>query len=262
MAGTDMYRRFQELHSGDVFIIPNPWDIGSARIFEGLGFPALATTSAGHAAALGRMDQQVSLDELLEHAESIAGAVDIPLNLDSERCFADDPAGVAKNVALMAETGAAGCSIEDYNPATEAMDPIELAAERVAAAVEAAAGKLVVTARAENHIYGIDGLPDTMARLAAFRDAGAEVVYAPGLRDLDAIESVVQEIGLPVNVLALPKGPSVPELASVGVRRVSTGGLLSRAAHGALVHAGQELLESGTSTYASGALRNAEAYFS
>lgn len=252
-------KRFRELHERGLFVMPNPWDLGSARLLASLGFPALATTSSGHAATLGRTDQKVRRDELLAHAAALAAGVDVPLSVDSERCFADDPRGVADTVARIVETGAAGCSIEDYDPASGRIDPIEEAVERVAAAAEAARARgLVLTARAENHLYGLGDLADTIRRLGAYRDAGAEVVYAPGLTDLDDIASLVQEVGVPVNVLARPDGPSVSELASVGVRRVSTGGALARAAYGALLHGARELLDAGTSTYLAEAATDAE----
>ena len=168
----------------------------------------------------------------------------MPLNVDSERCYPDDPGGIAETVSLLAEAGAAGFSIEDFDPATGAMDPIDVAAGRVAEAAAAAHGlaePLVLTGRAENHIRGVTDLDDTIARLVAYRDAGADVVYAPGLVDLDQIAAVVAAVGVPVNVLALPGGPTIDELAAVGVRRVSTGSLLTSAAYGALVAATREL---------------------
>jgi 2-methylisocitrate lyase-like PEP mutase family enzyme len=251
--------RFRHLHDGGLFVMPNPWDIGSARLLASLGFPALATTSSGHAASLGRVDQHVTRDELLAHAASLASQVEVPLNVDAERCFAEDPAGVADTVRLIARTGAAGCSIEDYDPAARGIEPIGVAAERVAAAAGAArAHGLVLTARAENHLYGVDDLGDSIARLRAYRDAGADVVYAPGLVALDDIARLVREVEAPVNVLARPDGPSIADLASAGVRRVSTGGALARAAYGALVSAARELLGTGTSTYAASALTDTD----
>ena len=251
----ELRERFRRLHDDGLFVMPNPWDLGSARLLAALGFPALATTSSGHAATLGRLDQQVSRDELLAHAAAMAAAVDVPFNVDAEHGFASDPAGVAETVRLIARTGAAGCSIEDYDPATERIEPLEAAAERVAAAAEVAASHgLVLTARAENHLYDLDDLDDTIARLEAYRDAGADVVYAPGLADLEDISRVVQEVAIPVNVLARVDGPPVHELASVGVRRVSTGGALAWAAYGALVTAARELRDAGTSGYLHSAL--------
>ena len=256
---TDRRERFRALHTDGLFIMPNPWDIGSARLLAALGFEALATTSSGHAAALGRPDQSVTRDELLAHVEALAAAVDVPLNVDAERCFADDPQGVAETVELIAEAGAAGCSIEDYDPRREAIDTLEVAVERVAAAAEAATRYgLVLTARAENHLYALGDLDDTIARLTAYRDAGAEVVYAPGLLDLADIERLVGQVRAPVNVLALRHGPSIPELAAAGVRRVSTGGGLARAAYGALMAAARELQTAGTSAYLDAAIPGAE----
>jgi 2-methylisocitrate lyase-like PEP mutase family enzyme len=251
----DVRARFAELHAAGTFVLPNPWDVGSARLLEQLGFVALATTSSGFAATLGRGDMQVSRDELLAHVSTIVDAVSIPLNVDAERCFADDPAGVAETARLIADAGAAGFSIEDWDPSRERIDPLDEATARVAAAAEVATETgLLLTARAENHLHGVDDLDDTIARLCAYRDAGAHAVYAPGLVALDEIARVVREVGHPVNVLALPGGPSVPELGSVGVRRVSTGGGLAWAAYGALVSAGRELLETGTTGYAAGAV--------
>ena len=256
MAAVDQFRR---LHVSGTFVMPNPWDIGSARLLEHLGFPALATTSSGHAASLGRLDQRVRRDELLAHAEAIAGAVAVPLNVDSEQCFPSEPGGVARTVELLGETGASGCSIEDYDQASAAILPFDLAVERVADAVRAAtASGLVVTARAENHLHGVADLDDTIRRLTAFGQAGAEVVYAPGLVEAADIERVVREVGRPVNVLALPKAPTVGQLAALGVRRISTGGALAWVAYGALVKAGRELLDDGTTSYAAGMLSGAD----
>jgi 2-methylisocitrate lyase-like PEP mutase family enzyme len=247
--------RFRQLHERGLFVMPNPWDIGSARILASMGFPALATTSLGHAASLGKEDQSVTRDELVSHVVALSGAVDLPLNVDAERCFADDLAGVAETVRLLAEAGAAGCSIEDYDPATGMIDPLGVAADRVAAAAEAAhRDGMLLTARAENALYGIDDIDDTVARLRAYREAGADVVYAPRLTDAGDIRRVVQATDAPANVLAMRHGPSIPELKELGVRRVSTGGPLARAAYGALRRAAEELLDPGTSTYQDDAL--------
>ena len=235
--------------------MPNPWDLGSARILASMGFPALATTSLGLAASLGKVDQSVTRDELLLHVATIAAAVDLPLNADAERCFADDLTGVAETVSLLAEAGAAGCSIEDYDPARGAIADIEVAAERVAAAAEAAHRHgMLLTARAENALYGVDDIEDTAGRLRAYREAGADVLYAPRLTDPEQIRRVVDATDAPVNVLAMRHGPSIPELEALGVRRVSTGGPLARAAYGALRRAAEELLGPGTSTYQDDAL--------
>jgi 2-methylisocitrate lyase-like PEP mutase family enzyme len=248
--------RFRELHDRDeLFLMPNPWDAGSARILAAAGIDALATTSAGLAWTLGKDDQQVTRDELVAHVAVLSAATDLPLNVDSERCYPEDQGGVAETVRLLADAGAAGCSIEDYDPATGAIDEVGRAAERVSIAAEAAHGldePMVLTGRAENHIRGADDLDDTIARLIAYRDAGADCVYAPGLTDIAAIRSVVEAVGVPVNVLALASAPSIAVLAAAGVRRVSTGSLLAGAAYGALYAGAKELLEAGTSTYAAG----------
>jgi 2-methylisocitrate lyase-like PEP mutase family enzyme len=257
--GADLRREFAELHRSGTFVMPNPWDLGSARLLQSMGFPALATTSSGHAATLGRLDQNVTRDELLAHVETLAAAVTVPVSVDAEHGFADDPRGVAETATLIAQTAAAGFSIEDYDPGRQAMEPLEVATQRVGAAAEVAHRTgLVLTARAENHLHGAGSLEDTIARLCAYRDAGADVVYAPGLSAPSDIEQLVRSVGIPVNVLALPGGPSVPELAALGVRRVSTGGSLAWAAYGALRTAAAELLGAGTSTYTSRALTATE----
>jgi 2-methylisocitrate lyase-like PEP mutase family enzyme len=242
--------RFRELHETDrLFVMPNPWDVGSARFLAVCGFEALATTSAGFAWALGKQDQTVTRDELVAHVAQLAGATDLPLNVDSERCYPDEPGGVAETIALLADAGAAGFSIEDYDPAKDGMDEVGAAAERVAEAAEAArrpTAPLMLTARAENHIRGVDDLDDTIARLVAYRDAGADAVYAPGLTDLRQIADVVAAVEIPLNVLVLPGGPTVAELAKAGVRRVSTGSLLAARSYGALVEAATTLMTDGT----------------
>ena len=251
--------RFFELHARDgVFVMPNPWDVGSAKLLAGAGFEALATTSAGFAWSIGKDDQQVTRDELVAHARTLASATDLPLNVDSERCYADDLAGVAETVGLLHEAGAAGCSIEDYDPGTRAIDPIAVAAERVAAAAAAAHvadDPMMLTARCENFLYGITDLDDTILRLRAYRDAGADCVYAPGLSTTGQIQAVVDGVGIPVNVLIWPGGPSVAEIAAAGGRRVSTGGALASTAYGALMIGAHELLSAGTSAYRAISLR-------
>jgi 2-methylisocitrate lyase-like PEP mutase family enzyme len=248
--------RFRALHEREqLFVMPNPWDVGSARLLASAGFEALATTSAGFAWSLGKLDQNVSRDELVAHVATLAAATELPLNVDSERCYPDEPGGVTQTVALLAEAGAAGFSIEDFNPDTGSIDDVGLATERVAEAAEASRKPdepLVLTGRAENHIRGVDDLDDTIARLVAYRDAGADVVYAPGLSDVAQIARVVEAVRMPLNVLALPSGPSLGELESAGVRRVSTGSLLAGAAYGALLAGARELQEEGTSHYAEG----------
>ncbi|MCM4078465.1 isocitrate lyase/PEP mutase family protein [Paractinoplanes hotanensis] len=254
-----MRDRFHALHESGTFLLPNPWDAGSARLLESLGFPALATTSSGLAASLGKRDQQVTRPELVAHVAALTAAVGIPLNVDAERCFADAPDGIAETVDLLAEAGAAGISIEDYDPATARIETLESGIERVAAAAEACARhNIVLTARAENHLYGYDNLDDTIERLRAYRAAGADVVYAPGLSTPGDIGRVVTEVACPVNVLAVPGAPSVAELAALGVRRVSTGGALAWAAYGALRDAARELLDAGTTTFRTGALTEDE----
>jgi 2-methylisocitrate lyase-like PEP mutase family enzyme len=227
-------------------VLPNAWDVGSARILASLGFPAVATTSSGHAHALGRLDQHVSVDELLDHVAALVAAVDVPVSVDAEDGFADDPDGVARLVGALAERGAAGLSLEDYRPGRGLLSRDE-AIERVTAAADVARPRgLTLTARAENHLYGAMDIDDTVERLIGYRDAGADVLYAPGLVAGDAIRRVVSAVGSPVNVLLLPSGPTVPELAALGVRRVSTGGWLARMAYGALARAARELRDNGT----------------
>ena len=238
--------RFRSLHADGTFVMPNPYDLGSARLLAALGFPALASTSSGFAATLGRLDMMVGREELLDHVDALAAATDLPLNADSERCYAEDLDGVTETVELLAEAGAAGCSIEDWNPATGSIDPMDVAAERVgAAAAGAAKTGLVLTARCENHLHGVNDLDDTITRLQSYIAAGAEVVYAPGLVDLDQIAKLIKAVGVPVNMLILPGGPSVTELGQAGARRISTGGLLSRISHGAMVAAAERLRDSG-----------------
>lgn len=234
--------------------MPNAFDVGSARILETAGALALATTSSGHAGTLGRHDQHVGREELVAHVEAMAAAVGVPVSVDAEDCLGEDVPGVIETVERLAATDAAGFSIEDFDPRTRSIRTIEVATERVAAA-RAVDLDMVVTARCENLLHGVDDLDDTIARLIAYRDAGADVVYAPGLTTIDDIGRVVEAVGAPVNVLALPVAPSVPELAEAGVARVSVGGLLAWVAYGAVYRAAEELLTTGTSSYASGVLR-------
>jgi 2-methylisocitrate lyase-like PEP mutase family enzyme len=254
MSVADRRARFRELHAREgIFVMPNPWDAGSARLLESCGFEALATTSAGYAWLLGKEDHQVTRDELVAHVAELAAAVDVPLSVDSERLFANDPSGVAATVRLLADAGAAGCSIEDWDADAGRIDDPGHATELVAAAVEAAHDRpdpLVLTARAENHLHGVTDLDDTIARLIAYRAVGADCVYAPGLTEPAQIAAVVEAVEAPVNVLGLPTAPSVPELELLGVRRVSTGSLLARTAYGAMLGGARELLSQGTSQYA------------
>ncbi len=244
-------RRFLELHhEARPLLLPNPWDRGSAKLLASLGFQALATTSSGSAAALGLLDGAIGRERALEHAAEIVAATDLPVSADLENGFADDAAGVAETVRAAIEVGLAGCSIEDYS-GDQAAPIYELAeaTERVAAAAAAAHGgdhRLVLTARAENYLHGRKELDDTIVRLQAYEQAGADVLYAPGLMELEEIGRVVESVGLPVNVLARPGAPSVGELASIGVARISVGGAFAFAALGALAEAAEELQRSGT----------------
>jgi 2-methylisocitrate lyase-like PEP mutase family enzyme len=247
-------RRFLALHRGDTpLLLPNPWDRGSARLLASLGFQALATTSSGFAATLGRLDGSVTREEALAHAAAIVQATELPVSADLENGFGDQPAEVAETLRLALEAGLAGCSVEDFSGRQDA--PIYdagLAAERVAAAAAVAhAGPvhLVLTARAENHLHGRPDLSDTIGRLQAYQEAGADVLYAPGLSRLEDIRQVVAAVDRPVNVLALSGAPAVSELAAVGVRRVSVGGAFAFAALGAVVEAAHELLGQGTYTF-------------
>jgi 2-methylisocitrate lyase-like PEP mutase family enzyme len=240
-----MIDRFRDLHRpGQPLLMPNPWDAGSARILASLGFEALATTSSGFAATLGRLDGTVTRDEALAHASAIVDAVDVPVSADLEQGFADDPDGVAETIRGAIDAGLAGCSIEDWS-ATE-LYGFDAAVARIEAAVAAGEGRILLTARAENLLHGVDDLDDTIARLSAYAQAGADCVYAPGLKALDQIETVVKAVGVPVNVLALPSAPTVAELASVGVARISVGGGFAWAAAGGLVDAAVELRDQGT----------------
>ena len=255
-------RRFAELHARDeLFVMPNPWDAGSARLLATLGFEALATTSAGFAWSLGKLDGEVTRGELVAHVQSLATATELPLNVDSERCFPDDAGGVGQTVRLLGEAGAAGCSIEDWNPVDGRIEDVGLAVERVgeaAAAARAFDPPLVLTGRCENHLRGVDALDDTLARLVAYREAGASCLYAPWILTGEQIVAVVEAAQAPVNVLAAPLTPPVPELARLGVRRVSTGSLLASAAYGTLLAGARELLGDGTSTYADSSMSQAE----
>jgi 2-methylisocitrate lyase-like PEP mutase family enzyme len=249
--------QFLALHRpGEPLLLPNPWDLGSARILASLGYQALATTSSGFAMTLGRADGSVSRDEALEHARAIASATDLPVSADLEGGFADQPAGVATTVELAVQAGLAGCSIEDFtgSPADPVYE-IKLAAERVAAAAEAAhrgAVRLVLTARSENYLHGRPDLADTIARLQAFQDAGADVLYAPGLTELADIRQVIASVDRPVNVLAMPACPPVAELAAAGVSRISVGGAFFCVAYGALADAATELRDQGTYRHSDG----------
>ena len=237
---------FRALHAGQAFVIPNPWDAGSARVLEALGFQALATTSSGHAFTLGRLDGGVTLDEVVEHTATLDAATELPLSVDLENGYGAGPDAVALAITRVAAAGAVGGSIEDYDPGGYIYERGE-AVERIAAAAEAARGlgfPFTLTARAENHIRGNPDLADTIVRLRAFEEAGANVLYAPGLRSADEIRAVCQEVSRPVNVLALP-GLSLEEIVAAGAQRVSVGGSLAWVAVSALADAATAIRDSG-----------------
>jgi 2-methylisocitrate lyase-like PEP mutase family enzyme len=238
--------RFEALHAGPAFVIPNPWDAGSARVLEALGFEALATTSSGFAFTLGRLDGGVTLDELSAHVRAVAGATDLPVSVDLEDGYGAGPESAASAITRIAEAGAVGGSIEDYDRSGFLYER-EAAAERIAAAVEAARSlpfRFTVTARAENHIRGNPDLHDTIARLQAYERAGADVLYAPGLRSAGEIRAVCDAVSKPVNVLALP-GLSLREVVDAGAQRVSVGGGLAWVAVKAFADAAVALRDGG-----------------
>jgi 2-methylisocitrate lyase-like PEP mutase family enzyme len=255
---TDLAKHFLELHrKGQPLLLANAWDAGTARLLASLGFDALATTSAGHAGTLGRLDGRVTRDEALAHARELAAAIPLPVNADLEHCFADAPEGVAETIRLASGTGLAGGSIEDFSGDPEtAIYPAELATARVQAAAEAAhaSAGFVLTARCENYLHGRRDLADTIARLQSFQSAGADVLYAPGLTDLEEIRSLVAAVDAPVNVLCMPGGPTVAELASVGVARISVGSAFFNVAMGAVAEAAREWREQGTHAFWKGAI--------
>jgi 2-methylisocitrate lyase-like PEP mutase family enzyme len=237
---------FQALHAGKPFVIPNPWDAGSAKVLAGLGFKALATTSSGFAFTLGRLDGNVTLDEVVQHVAALAAATDLPLSVDLENGYGPEPESAALAVSAVAEAGAVGGSIEDYDPAGHLYD-LPHAVERVTAAVEAARAldwPFTLTARAENHIRGNPYLDDTVARLQAFEAAGADVLYAPGLATAAEIRAVCASVSKPVNVLAEPSLP-LAEIVEAGAQRVSVGGGLTWTAVEALAAAASEIRDRG-----------------
>jgi 2-methylisocitrate lyase-like PEP mutase family enzyme len=246
----DKAARFLALHRRDrPLLLANAWDVGSARLLASLGFEALATTSSGYAATLGRLDYSVSREEAVTHAAALVAATEVPVSADFEDGFGKDPAGVAQTVRLALEVGLAGCSVEDWNGADGRLYDAEEATARVAAAAEAAhAGpvRLVLTARAENYLRGKPDLHDTIARLQAYQQAGADVLYAPVLDQPEELRELVASVDLPVNVLARPGVPPVAELAALGVKRVSVGGAFAFAALGQATRAAIELLNDGT----------------
>lgn len=255
------YQRFCELHDGPgAFVVANAWDGGTARLLSAIGFPALATTSAGYAFARGRQDGVCGLSraEILENAREIVEATDLPVTADLEDGFGRAPEACAETIRQAAKVGLVGGSIEDATgDATAPIFEFEQAVDRVRAAAEAAQElPFLLTARAENHLWDRDDLGDTIARLQAFAEAGADVLYAPGLPSLDAIRTVCNEVDKPVNVVMGLRPPmfTIPQLADAGVRRVSVGGSFARAALGAIERAGREVIENGTFSYADAAM--------
>lgn len=254
-------RAFRQLHEGPgAFIIPNPWDVGTARMLAALGFSALATTSAGMAFALGKADGDVRWDEVLAHCRMIVEATPLPVSADLERGIGDSPESAAETVRYAAGVGLAGCSLEDYSgdPSRPIYD-MGLAAERIHAAAEAVATlphDFVLTARCENYLHGRADLDDTIRRLQAYEQAGADVLYAPGLRDLETIRTVCLAVTKPVNVImGLPGATfSVADLEAAGVRRISVGSALARLAFGAVATAAREMRDQGTFTFADGVI--------
>jgi 2-methylisocitrate lyase-like PEP mutase family enzyme len=237
---------FRALHEGEPFVIPNPWDAGSARVLEGLGFKALATTSSGFAFTLGRRDGSATLDDVVAHVRSVTEATTVPVSVDLEDGYGPDPEHTARAIARAAEAGAVGGSIEDYDR-ERGIYELDHAVERVAGAVEAARlldFPFTVTARAENHIRGNPDLADTIARLEAYEEAGADVLYAPGLRTGEDIRAVCVAVSKPVNVLA-HAGLTLAEIVEAGARRVSVGGALTWVAVGALVDAAERIRDDG-----------------
>jgi 2-methylisocitrate lyase-like PEP mutase family enzyme len=239
--------RFRALHEGDPFVLPNPWDVGAARVLQSLGFPALATTSSGFAWTLGRRDGEAGLGEVVEHVREVADATEVPLSVDLEHGHGPGPEDTARAIERVAEAGAAGGSIEDWDAAGKRIYDLEEATERVACAVQAARGvgfPFTLTARAENLLHGNDDLDDTIARLQAYERAGADVVYAPGLRSADQVRAVCDAVDKPVNVLA-HTGLHRDEIFAAGAQRISVGGALAWAAYGALHDAAVRIRDDG-----------------
>jgi 2-methylisocitrate lyase-like PEP mutase family enzyme len=237
---------FRALHDGDPFVIPNPWDAGSAKVLAGIGFKALASTSSGFAYTLGRPDGAATLDEVVEHVGALDRATSLPVSVDLENGYGPTAQDVARAIGRVAGAGAVGASIEDYDP-SEGIYPLEEAAERVAGAADVARGldvPFTLTARAENHIRGNPDLDDTIARLKAYERAGADVLYAPGLRNGDEIRAVCDAVSKPVNVLA-HRGLSMSEIVEAGGQRISVGGALTWVAVGALVAAAEQIRDHG-----------------
>jgi 2-methylisocitrate lyase-like PEP mutase family enzyme len=238
---------FRELHEGEPFLFPNPWDAGSARVLEALGFQALATTSGGFAFTLGRLDTEVTLDEVVAHTRALCEASDLPVAVDLENGYGPAPEDAALAVTRAAEAGAVGGSIEDWDPESGLYEPSH-AAERIAAAAEAAGAldfPFTLTARAENHLRGHPDLDDTIARLQAYESAGADVVYAPRITTVDEVRAISEATSRPQNVLALP-GLSMQEITAAGGQRVSVGSQLTWVAVGSMARAVTEIRETGS----------------
>lgn len=254
---------FKALHEQGTFIIPNPWDAGTSRLLSGMGFKALATTSAGHAFTHARPDGAMGRDATLANARAIIGATDLPVSADLENGFGDDPEACAATIRSAADVGLVGGSIEDATGrAGDPIYPLEHAVARVRAAVAAARGlpfPFMLVARAENYLHGRPDLGDTIRRLQAFAAAGADVLYAPGLKSREDIAAVVKAVApTPVNVLAVAGGLPRDELATLGVRRISVGGALTRAALGAFLRAAEELAAKGTFEFLAQAVPHAK----
>ena len=246
VAQDEKARRFRALHEGEAFIIPNAWDAGAAKVLAALGFQAIATTSSGFAFTLGRPDGAATLDEVVAHTRALDAATDLPVSVDLENGYGPDPADAANAITRAAEAGAVGGSIEDYDPSGRLYDAGH-ATERVAAAVEAARGlgfPFTLTARAENHIRGNPDIDDTIARLQAYERAGADVLFAPGLRSGEEIKAICDAVGKPVNVLA-HKGLTRDEIAGAGGTRISVGGALTWVAINAMAAAAQQIRDDG-----------------
>src|SRR4051794_12675025 len=245
----DKAAAFRALHAGEPFVIPNPWDAGSARVLESLGFAALATTSSGFAATLGRSDSSVTLDELVEHVALMAQVTTIPISVDMENGYGPATADAARAVQRIAAAGAVGGSIEDWDVADQRLYGLDEATERIAAAVEAARAldvPFTLTARAENHLRGNPDLDDTIARLRAFEEAGADVLYAPALLSAEEIKTVCDAVSKPVNVLAFSRlGLTFAEIADAGAQRVSVGSGLTWAATDGLIEAAARIIDKG-----------------
>src|SRR5688500_11815679 len=249
MTQTTKAERFRDLHAGEPFVIPNPWDAGSARVMEALGFQALASTSSGFAFTLGRLDGGAGLDEMVAHAAALDRATGLPVSVDLENGYGAAPEDAARTIARVAEAGAVGGSIEDYDPEGRLYE-LDHAVERVQAAAEAARAldfPFTLTARAENHIRDNPDLEDTIARLQAFERAGADVLYAPGLRSIEEVRAVCGAVSKPVNVLAHPK-LRLADLADAGSQRVSLGGSLAWLAIGAVADAATKMRDDGDFT--------------